>query len=56
VVVLLTNIMTCISDRDNQVVSYFNCKPPTLLKYLGNVSQRDSEVPIEDIVNCILKL
>jgi hypothetical protein len=49
VAVLLTNIMTCISDRDNQVANYFNCKPPTLVEYLGSVSQKDGDVPIEDI-------
>jgi hypothetical protein len=50
IVVLLTNIHTCIGNSDNQVANYFNCEPPTLHEYLGGVLEQDGDVPIEDIV------
>jgi hypothetical protein len=50
VAVLLTNIKTCVDVTDNQVLMYFNCKPLTLLEYLGSVSQKDRDVPEEDTV------
>jgi hypothetical protein len=49
VAVLLMNIHTCIRDSDNQVANYFDCKPPTLVEYLG-VSQRDGDVLVENVV------
>jgi hypothetical protein len=50
VAVLLTNIMTCVSDRDNQVANYFNCKLLTLHEYLSSVSEHDGDVPAEDLM------
>ena len=50
VAVLLTNIHTCIGESDNQVVDYFNCKPPTLAKYLGGVLEQDGDSPIENLM------
>lgn len=49
VAVLLTNIHTCIGNSDNQVSDYFNCKPPTLVEYLGSVSESDGDVLAENL-------
>ena len=49
VVVLLTNIHTCIGGGDDQVAKHFGCKPPTLAEYLGGVSNQDGDVIVEDI-------
>jgi hypothetical protein len=49
VAVLLTNIKTCIDTEDNQVSRYFDCKPPTLVEYLGSVSRKDGDVPEQNI-------
>jgi nuclease HARBI1 len=50
IAVLLTNIKTCVDDRDNQVASYFGCKAPSLFDYLGSVSQKDGNVLEQDVV------
>lgn len=33
---------------DNQVARHFGCKPPTLVDYLGGVSDQDGDVIVED--------